>query len=79
MGHDHVIEKLKSMGLTIGYRAKVREEDGVMLYLVDDLYLYEVDMHRLAVGETTFAELRAEYGDDIYPPNPYRRAQTQSV
>jgi len=42
---------------------------------VDDLYLYEVDIHRLVEGDITFADLRAEYGDDIYPLNPYRQAQ----
>ena len=75
MAHDDLMEKLTAMGHEIGRAPKIREDDGVLLYPVDDLYLYEVDIHRLVEGDITFADLRAEYGDDIYPPNPYRQAQ----
>jgi hypothetical protein len=39
MEHDNVIERLAAMGFTVGYRAKVRQDDGVLLYPVDDLFL----------------------------------------
>jgi hypothetical protein len=77
MDHDHNIEKLRAMGFTIGSCAEVRPDHGEMLYLVDDLYLYEIDLLRLAEGETTFAAIRAEYGNSVYPPNPYDQTRLQ--
>jgi hypothetical protein len=74
MEYQNVVEALKAKGLSIGESAKVRGEDGVVLYPVNDLYLYQVDIYRLAAGELKFEDLRAEYGGDTYPPNPYRRS-----
>ena len=78
MAQENVIEKLKAMGLNVGESARIRGDDGVMLYPVDGLYLYEVDLHRLAVGDTTIADIRKEYGDAVYPPNPYGHARPRN-
>jgi hypothetical protein len=53
---DEVVRKLTEAGYTVG-RPAVRKEDGVLLYRVNNVFMFWLDAVDLAEGSTTVSEV----------------------
>jgi hypothetical protein len=58
------------MGFKLG-NAVVRT-DGVMLFRVNDVFMYRADAADLARGEATMADILTRNGGKIFPDSPHK-------
>jgi hypothetical protein len=70
MDNDELGQKLKARGHRIG--TSVVRTDGMMLFQVDDVFMFRLDAVDLALGAATLDEILTRNEGKVFPDAPKR-------